>query len=185
LPTNQESLLDAIALAGGYRGDAKDLIVRVQRSNRQAEIRLGSVLDARDPDFRIYPGDRIVVIKSPRSFSVMGAPGKVEQFPFSSSSVSLAEALAMAGGANPNTGDAKAIFVFRFAKTPEGQDKPVVYHLNMMNAGSFFIAQRFAMHDKDILYVGNAGANQPAKAVQIISQLFAPVLSVAAVTNSL
>lgn len=178
LPTNRESLLDAIALAGGYRGEAKDLVVRVERSGRQAEARLGTVLGTKEADFRMYPGDRVVILRSPRTFSVLGAPGRVEQFVFSGSTVSLTEALAMAGGANPNTGDAKAIFVFRYAKAADGTEHPVVYHLNMMNAGSFFIAQRFAMQDKDVLYVGNAGANQPTKLVQIVSQLFAPIVTV-------
>lgn len=185
LPTNRESLLDTIALAGGYRGEAKDLIVRVERSGRQAELRLGTVLSAKEADFRIYPGDRIVVFKSPRTFSVMGAPGRVEQFVFSGSSVSLAEALAMAGGANPGTGDAKAIFVFRMTKGSDGTEKPMLFHLNMMNAGAFFLAQRFSMQDKDILYVGNAGANQPTKLVQIVSQLFAPIVTVGTLANTI
>jgi polysaccharide export outer membrane protein len=184
LPTNQESLLDAVALAGGYRGEAKDLIVRVQRAGRQIEMRLGSIFDAKEADFRVYPGDRIILVKSPRTFSVMGAPGRVEHFTFGGSSVSLAEALAMAGGTNPSTGDAKAIFVFRYAKATDGVERPTVYHLNMTNAGSFFLAQRFPMQDKDILYVGNAGANQPTKLVQIISQLFAPVVAVSSLANA-
>jgi polysaccharide export outer membrane protein len=54
----------------------------------------------------------------------------------------------------------------------------VVYHINMMNPGSFFLAQNFAMRDKDVLYFGNARANQPSKVVQLISQLFSPVVAV-------
>src|SRR4051812_10080447 len=34
LSTNRESLVDAIALAGGYRGDAKDAVARVQRDGQ-------------------------------------------------------------------------------------------------------------------------------------------------------
>ena len=55
---------------------------------------------------------------------------------------------------------------------------PIVYHLNMMKVGSYFLAQRFAMRDKDVLYFGNAAANQPSKVVQLISQLFSPILTV-------
>jgi len=32
------------------------------------------------------------------------------------------------------------------------------------------------MRDKDLLYVGNAAANQPSKLIGIISQLFTPVI---------
>jgi len=92
--------------------------------------------------------------------------------------MSLAEAIASAGGANPNLGDPAAIFVFRYVPDAEGILQPVVYHLNMMRTRSYFLAQRFAMQDGDVLYFGNAKANQPSKAIQLISQLFSPILTV-------
>lgn len=183
LPTNQETLSDVVALAGGYRGDAKDIAVRVLRQDMNVEFRLSDVMSGPKRDMRIYPGDKISLIRYPRSFSVMGAPGRVEQIPFSGPTVSLAEALATAGGANPNLGDPAAIFVFRFTTAPDQTEQPVVYHLDMMKAGSYFLAQRFVMQDKDILYVGNAVANQPSKAVQIVSQLFAPIVTVRNIVN--
>jgi polysaccharide export outer membrane protein len=54
----------------------------------------------------------------------------------------------------------------------------------MMNPGAYFLSQRFAMRDKDVLYVGNAGANQTTKMVQLISQLFSPALSAAVVAQN-
>jgi polysaccharide export outer membrane protein len=48
----------------------------------------------------------------------------VEQINFSAPTVSLAEALALAGGPNPNLGDAKAVFVFRFVKDAQGRTFP-------------------------------------------------------------
>lgn len=178
LTTNRETLSQALALVGGYRGDAKDLTVRVQRQGRQVEYRLSDVMSGPSRDMRVLPGDHIEVVRQPMTFSVMGAPGRVELMPFAAPAVSLTEAVAMAGGANPNLGDAKAIFVFRFERAPDGTEKPVVYHVNMMQAGAFFLAQRFEMRDKDILYVGNAAANQPSKLIQILSQLFSPVLAI-------
>ena len=86
--------------------------------------------------------------------------------------------MALAGGANPNTGDAAAIFVFRYAPNLSGTAEPTIYHLNMMRPGAMFLAQRFMMRDQDLLYVGNARANQPTKFVQLISQLFVPVVTV-------
>jgi polysaccharide export outer membrane protein len=86
--------------------------------------------------------------------------------------------LALAGGANPNQGDSAAIFVFRYVVQPDGTEQPVVYHLNMMRAGAYFLSQRFMMRDKDILYIGNARANQPSKLIQLLAQLFVPVATV-------
>lgn len=178
LSTNRETLSDVIALAGGYRGDPKDISVRVQRGEVEAEYRLSNILAGPEGQVRIQPGDRISIVRAPLTFSVMGAPGRVEQIPFSGPSISLAEAVAMAGGANPNLGDPQAIFVFRFTLDEQGKEVPTVYHLNMMQAGGYFVSQRFAMRDKDILYIGNARANQPSKLIQIISQLFAPIVTV-------
>lgn len=185
LTSNRESLSDALALAGGYRGDAKDLSIRLMRQGMAAEYRLSDVLDGPDRDLRVYPGDRLSVLRRARSFSVMGAPGRVEQLLFSGANESLAEALAQAGGANPNLGDPKAIFVFRFVRNAEGKEVPTIYHFNMMTAGAFFLAQRFGMQDKDVLYVGNAGANQPSKLIQLISQLFSPLVVLTSAAQTL
>lgn len=178
LPTNRETVSDAVALAGGYRGDAKDLSVFLQRQDRDAEFRLSDLISGPLRTLRVYPGDRISVVRAPRTFSVLGAPGRVEQITFAGPSISLTEAVATAGGTNPSTGDPRAIFVFRRIPGADDKDQAVVYHLNMMSAGAYFLAQRFVMRDKDVLYIGNARANQPSKLIQIISQLFSPIVTV-------
>ena len=184
LNTNRETLSDVIALAGGYRGEAKDLSVRVARKDQDFEYRLSDALSGSGRDMPVLPGDRVEVLRKPLTFAVLGAPGKVEQMPFPAASTSRAEAVAMAGGANPQFGNAKAIFVFRFEHVPDGTEKAVVYHLNMMNPGAYFLSQRFAMRDKDVLYIGNAAANQPTKLVQLIGQLFSPALSAAVIAQN-
>lgn len=178
LQTNRESLSDVIALAGGYRGNSKDLMVRIMRGTTSADVRINDMVANPALDVRIRPGDRLMLIDDPRTYSILGASGRVEQVPFSRSSVSLAEAIATAGGTNPNLGDPAAIFLFRYVLDGEGREVPRVYHINMMQTGAYFIAQKFTMQDKDVLYFGNAAANQPSKLVQLISQLFSPVLTV-------
>lgn len=183
LATNRESLVDAIALAGGYRGNAKDAVARVQRDGETFEVRLSDLLDMPQEDIQVAPGDRITVISRPQSFSVLGAPNKSDEVVFPRSRLTLAEAVALAGGANPNAGDAAAIFVFRYVKQPNGTERPTVFHLNMMRAGAYLLSQRFRMRDGDVLYVGNARANQPAKFVQLLSQLFVPIATARAVAQ--
>lgn len=139
------------------------------------DVRLSRLLDHSELDISAYPGDRLTLISAPHSFSVLGAAGKMEELPFSKPSVSLSEAIAMAGGPNPNMGDPKAIFVFRYVNDSNGERKPVVYHINLMKTASYFLAQNFSMHDKDVVYFGNARANQPSKMIQLISQLFSPI----------
>lgn len=178
LQTNRETLSDVIALAGGYRGSAKDLTLRVTRAGKNVDVRVNDLVDNPALDVRAYPGDRLILINNPRTYSVLGASGRVEQVAFSRSAVSLAEAIATAGGVNPGVGNPAAIFVFRYVLDEQGKEVPMVYHLNMMKTGSYFVAQRFAMQDKDVLYFGNAAANQPSKLIQLISQLFSPILTV-------
>jgi polysaccharide export outer membrane protein len=177
LPTNREKLSEVIALAGGNKGEIRDLVVRVSRNDEVQEWRLSDVLDDPALDVRIYPSDRITLIRKPRSFTVLGAPGQTNQFPFPSTKASLIEAIAMAGGANPNSGNARAIFVFRIDHDEAGKEIPIVYHFNMMQASSYILAQKFAMKDKDVVYVGNALANQPSKLIQVLSQLFFPLVA--------
>ena len=74
LSTNRESLIDAIALAGGYRGEAKDAVARVQRDGQSFEIRLSDLLDSPQQDFVIAPGDRITLVRRPQSSPSWGRP---------------------------------------------------------------------------------------------------------------
>lgn len=183
LPTNRESLSDVIALAGGNTGDLKDILVRIQRRDARGEFRLSDILAEPAQDIRIFPSDRILLVRAPQSFSVLGASGRSDQIAFNAPRLSLIEAVAQAGGSNPNVGDPRAIFVFRLVPGADGNEVPTVYHFNMMEASTFILAQRFAMHDKDVLYIGNAEANQPTKLVQIISQLFFPLVSLGQVVR--
>jgi len=185
LQTNRETLSDVVALAGGYRGSSKDLTLRVFRRDDNVDVRLSDLVDNPEMDVRAYPGDRFMLISNPRSFSVLGASGRVENMPFTRSDISLIEAIAASAGTHPQFGDPAAIFVFRYTTDGQGETKPVVYHINMMNAGSYFLAQRFGMRDKDVLYFGNSEANQPTKMIQLISQLFSPIMTVVSVAQVL
>lgn len=185
LQTNRETLSDVVALAGGYRGSSKDLTLRIFRRDDNVDVRLSDLVDNPAMDVRAYPGDRFMLINNPRSFSVLGGAGRVENMPFTRSDISLLEAIANSGGSHPQLGDPKAIFVFRYVDDGQGGTKPTVYHINMMNAGSYFLAQRFTMRDKDVLYFGNSEANQPSKMIQLISQLFSPIMTVVSVAQVL
>jgi polysaccharide export outer membrane protein len=183
LPTNRETLSDVIALSGGNTGEIKDMLVRVQRAGVFSEFRLSEIMADPAQDIRIFPADRIQLVRAPQSFSVLGAAGRNDQIAFPGPGLSLIEAVAAAGGTNANSGDPRAIFLFRFVPDPDGSETPTVYHFNMMQASSYLLAQRLAIKDKDVLYIGNAEANQPTKLVQIVSQLFFPLVTLEGVIN--
>lgn len=171
-------LLDAVANAGGARTATADTLVRFVRNGVLTEQRLASIKPGSADDLILLSGDRIELLKAPRTYTVFGASQRVSQVPFESESVSLAEALARIGGPNDNIADASAVFLFRYQQDANdpAQQTPVIYRLNMLKPTSYFLSQKFAMRDKDVLYVATAASLQPSKLVQIINQLFAPLV---------
>ena len=185
LTLQRERLLDAIAAAGGAAYSAEDTVVRFNRGTRTLEERLGPIRAGAADDLVLAPGDRIELIKRPRSFIVFGATARVSQVAFETGDLSLAEAVARAGGPSDSTADPSAVFLFRYvpANDPAAPPVPVVYRLNMLKPTSYFLSQRFAVRDKDVIYIGNAAANQPGKLVGIINQLFSPFVTARAVSR--
>lgn len=184
LSLQSERLLDAIALAGGSANTAEDTIVRFTRGNTTLEERLGRIRGAAPDDLTLIPGDRIELIRRPRSFIVLGATSRVSQIPFETGDLSLAEAVARAGGPNDSIADPSAVFLFRYdPAAPGAGEKPVIYRLDMMQPASYFVSQRFAIRDKDVIYIANAAANRPAKMVAIINQLFSPFVTASVIAN--
>ncbi|MEG3125885.1 polysaccharide biosynthesis/export family protein [Sphingomonas sp. GB1N7] len=182
----RERLLDVIANAGGTVAQTQDMVVRVTRGNQEAEERLDRVRVGAPDDLVLSPGDRIELIRRPQTFIVLGATSRVAQVPFDQSDLTLAEAVARAGGPNDATANPRAVFLFRYeAPAVPGQlAQPVIYRLDMVNPASYFIAQRFPMRDKDVLYVSTAAINRTAKFVAIINQLFSPFVAARTLTGN-
>ncbi len=199
----RERLLDVIAERGGIGRTAQtgsstatgtgaqDVLIRFTRDGYIAEQPLDSILAGSPDDLVLLGGDRIELIRQPRTFTVFGALDRISQIPFESRTLTLAEALARAGGPNDGRADPRSVFVFRLAPEASLPDQPgapssstaiemtpVAYRINMMQAQNYFLAQRFVMQDKDLIYIGNASANQPLKLVQALGQLFSPVIAV-------
>ncbi len=182
LTLGHERLLDAIASSGGAISSPEDTLVRVSRGDKSIEQRLGTIRSGSQDDLTLNPGDRIELLKHPRTYLVFGATTHVSEIPFERSGVTLAEAIARVGGPSDATADPSAIFLFRYVadRLATSGEQPVIYRLNMLNPGSYFLAQRIAMRDKDVIYIANARANRPAKLMNIVNTLFAPFVSVRA-----
>jgi polysaccharide export outer membrane protein len=179
-----EKLLDVITLAGGYRGTGmSDLVVRVYRQGLVSEAPLEGLDYSNGGGMEMEPGDRVEVLRQPRSYSVMGASNRINRYDLPTRQISLIEALALAGGPNDNLADPAAVFLFRYVKTPDGKDRPTVYHVNMMKPESYFLAQRFTLENKDVIYIAGARANEPTKLLQTIGQIFTPFFLVKNAVN--
>lgn len=187
LSLQNEHLLDVIGIAGGSVAQTQDMVVRVTRDGRQIEQRLDSVRASSLQDLVLVPGDRIELLRQPQTYVVLGAANRPAQVSFDQSNLTLAEAIGRAGGPNDASANPKAVFLFRYASDASGgseQLTPTIYRLNLLEPSSYFLAQRFAMRDKDVLYVSNAGVNRTAKFVSIINQLFSPFVAARAISGN-
>ncbi len=177
LTAARERLLDVVATSGGAKAVSSDTLVRLTRGQQTAEMRLGDVRAGSPDDLPLLPGDRIELVRQPRSYSVFGAT-KVSQVAFEAPAVSLAEALARVGGPNDALADPTAVFLFRYDPVAIAAGRPpVIYRLNLMKPESYLIAQAFPIRDKDLIYVANSASNPISKFVGILNQLFAPLLT--------
>ena len=184
-----ERVLDALAAAGGVRQPVNKMTLQVTRGTDLAAMPLDQVI--RDPkqNVQLRGGDVVTAIFQPLTFTALGATGKNEEIAFEAQGITLAQALARAGGTVDARSDPRGVFIFRFEPaealdwpvqpvkaTPEGK-VPVVYRINLANAESFFVMQSFRMQDKDVLYVSNAPAVELQKFLNLVFTVTYPVLN--------
>jgi polysaccharide export outer membrane protein len=190
-----ERVLDALAQAGGVRQPVNRMTVQVTRGNRYTSMPLDRVIREPDQNIQLRGGDVIAAMYQPLSFTALGATGKNEEVPFEAQGITLAQALARAGGMNDARSDPKGVFVFRFEPldafdwkspsvkaTPEGR-VPVVYRINLANAESFFVMQNFRMRDRDVMYVSNAPTVELQKFLNLVFTVTWPVLNTIQLTR--
>jgi polysaccharide biosynthesis/export protein len=192
-----DRLLDLIAEAGGAKAPVYQTFVKLSRGGIIATIPMETLVSHPAENIYAWPGDILTLIRVPQSFSVLGAAGQNAQFEFTAERMTLVEALAKAGGLIDQRSDPAGVFLFRYEpaavvdalKAPDlatapGGVSPVVFHLDLSDAQSYFLAQRFPLQDKDIIFVANAQLNEIRKFFDLISTLTGPVLTGVVIKNS-
>lgn len=178
LTAAHEHLLDVLALAGGSAIDPNELEVRLQRGGQDITAPFSRIGPGDPADVPIYPGDRVQLVRVRQSYTVFGASDKVSQVYFDAKDISLAEAIARTAGPSDYRANPRGIFLCRYETGADGQLKPVVYQLDMMKTDAYFLAQKFPMHDKDVILFANASGTMTQKLVGLLSSLFTPVATV-------
>ena len=192
-----DRLLDLIAAAGGAKTPVYETFVRLSRDGATATIPMEMLVSDPAENIYAYPGDVLTLVRLPQSFTVFGATGANAQVNFTAERMTLVEALAKAGGLQDLRADPAGVFLFRYepppiVKTlgrpqlgtgPEGSS-PMVYRLDLSDAKSYFLAQRFPIHDKDIIYVANADFNELQKFFSLLNTLTGPVITGIVVRNA-
>jgi polysaccharide biosynthesis/export protein len=163
--------------------------VQITRGTTTLAMPLDSIIRDAQHNIALQAGDIITASYQPLSFTALGATGKNDEVNFEAQGISLAQALARVGGLQDARADAQGIFIFRFENanalnwpkpptvaTPEGKI-PVIYRINLKDPASFFVAQDFAIQNKDVLFVSNASAAEWQKFANLIYTIAIPAVS--------
>jgi polysaccharide export outer membrane protein len=170
----------------------------LEREGRRATAPFGALVYEPSNNIWTHPGDTIYLYREPQTFLAFGAvvpaaggsvvqTGGQGQFTFDAWRISLAEGIGKAGGLNDGFAEPAAVFLYRGeireVAVPLGIDCsrfpgpiiPVIYNVNLRNPEGYFLATKFPMRNKDVLYVANATSVEISKALQFFRLTVATV----------
>jgi len=175
-----ERILDTISRAGGTSGPGPDEWVMLERNGRRALSPFGALVYEPANNVYIHANDIIYVYREPQTYLTFGALGTQQQIPFGTWRITLAEAVAKAGGLVDAAADPASVFLYRGetrdvaeamgidASTFQGPIIPVIYNINFRNPASYFLATTFEMRNKDVIYVSNSVSVEASKFLSYI-----------------
>ena len=199
LTTRGDRVLDVVATAGGIRTPAHETFITLLRDGRSVRIPMQAIL--KDPAENVFvrAGDVVSVAREQQTFTAVGATGGNALVHFDAIGITLDQAIARAGGLNDSRADPTGVFVIRYEQPAEYDqlglprptagsmgEVPVIYRINMRDPNGFFLARRFPIQNKDILYVSNASTLEIQKTMTILLPFLgvgATAVTVGAVTT--
>jgi len=181
LTTRGDRLLDIVAQAGGTKAPAYETFITLVRDGQSVRVPMQAILTNPAENVYVRPGDVVSVAREQQSFTSAGATGQNSVVPFDALGITLDQAIARAGGLNDARADPAGVFLIRYER-PVDYDQlglrrpdpgalpqvPVIYRLNMRDPNAFFMARRFSVRNKDILYVSNASATEVQKVIAVL-----------------
>ncbi len=198
LSTRGDKVLDVIATAGGIRSAMSESFIALSRGNQTVRVPMQALLANPRENIYLRPGDVLTVIREPQTFTAFGATLRNTLVPFDAIGITLEEAVAKAGGLLDLQADAQGVFLMRleaaavarqlnpdYPIAPGQQFVNVVYRINLKDTGSYFLARRFPVHNKDIIYVASAPATEWSKALSLFNQILSPAYSAGAAATLL
>src|SRR5262249_15828957 len=175
-----ERILDAISRAGGTAGPGPDEGGMVGGDGRRGRSPFGRVGFEPANTIHVHPNDIIYVYGEPQTYLAFGALGTQQQIPFGTWRITMAEAVAKAGGLTDAAADPASVFLYRGetrdvaeaigidASKFQGPIIPVIYNINFRNPASYFLATTFEMRNKDVVYVSNSVSTEASKFLNYI-----------------
>lgn len=169
----------------GVNADLADLSdVVLTRDGHDYHINLNSPGQSASAAQNIYlkPGDGLFLpYNESREVYVLGEVIKPQAIMFKTTNLNLTQVIGRAGGVNPVTADAKAIYVIRGVANLQ-QEPATVFHLNGHSPAAFALADNFMMRPGDVVFVGPSGVTEWSR---VLSQLLplSGIVGNAALTN--
>jgi polysaccharide export outer membrane protein len=197
-----ERLLDVITRAGGLRDQGQDNWVTLERGGKRATVPFGALVYEPGNNIWAWPGDTVYIYKEPQTYLAFGATGQQGQFQFSAGAQSsawrmtLAEAVAAAGGLLDLQADPGSVFLYRREPRQlaeklgvdcskiDGPTVPVVYSVSFADPGGYFLATKMQMHNKDVIFAANAQAVGIEKFANFLNTVLSVPSNVATTANN-
>lgn len=181
------TVLQALAAAGGVDKPVNKVTMQIARNGKVLKLPLKNVITNPTDNISLRAGDVLTALYQPLHLTIMGSTLQTKEIDFESSGISLAEALAKAGGLDDNRADSKAVFLFRFEKptvfshwpnpvqTNTDGKVPVIYQFDFSNPATLFTAQTFPVKGNDLIYVASAPVTDLQKFLGLIVQIVYPI----------
>lgn len=175
-----ERVLDVIARAGGLKYPSHESIVTLQRNGKRTSLPFIRMVANPVNNTFVKPDDTIYIEREEQNFTVFGASGQQGHYKFEAEDLNLAQALGKAQGLNDSQADPKAVFVFRLEDRQHikklgiatehfaSQTVPTIYSVDLSDPSGFFLATKFGMQSKDVVYIANAPAVEITKFLQLM-----------------
>lgn len=180
LSRSSDRILDAITRAGGSKWPPYETYVTLQRGGRTSMVYFNRLLNEPRNNVFVQPGDVISLSRLTRSFLALGASGQNGFVNFEAETLTLTQALGRAGGILDSRGDPAQTFLYRLEsrRTLEQmgyettsyprEQVPVIYRVNLRDPQGYFLAGKFPVNDKDVLFVSNAQTVELTKFLQLL-----------------
>jgi polysaccharide export outer membrane protein len=179
-----EHILDAITRGGGIKDHGYESWVVLERNGKRAAVPFGDLIYTPANNIWVWPGDTIYVFQEPQTFLAFGAAGQQGQFPFGAWRITLAEAVAKAGGLLDIQADPASVFLYRrvpraaaehmgvdCTKFGNAQTVPVIFSMSFRDPAGYFLATKIQVQNKDVVYAANAQAVEISKFLNFISTI--------------
>jgi polysaccharide export outer membrane protein len=193
LTTRGDRILDVIASAGGIKAPVHATFIALTRGNTTVQVPMQALLNNPRENIYVRPGDILTAVLDPQTFTAFGSTFRNALVTFDAVGITLEEAVAKAGGLLDATADPQGVFVMRVEPAsvarqlnPEYPIAPgqrlvnIVYRVNLKDASTYFLARRFPVRNKDVIYVAASPSTELQKALVLFNSVLGPAYSAAA-----